>query len=101
LEVGHGFQGRQGRGVRLAPAAAAKTQEDPAGTGGSQFFLVTGSSARTALAPGGTGQYAIVGRVVKGMGVVQKIAVLPIKDNQQDGPPAQKVYIVKVTVKVS
>jgi cyclophilin family peptidyl-prolyl cis-trans isomerase len=85
----------------VGTVAMAKTQNDPAGTAGSQFFIVTGSSAQSALAPGGTGQYAIVGRVVKGIDVVQKIAALPIAQNQQDGPPAQKVYMIKVTVKVS
>ena len=85
----------------VGTVAMAKTQNDPAGTAGSQFFIVTGSSAQAALAPGGTGQYAIVGHVVKGMDIVQKIAALPIQNDQQDGAPAQKVYIVKVTVKVS
>ena len=39
----------------------AKTQTDPNGTAGSQFFVVLSDSAQQALA----GQYAIVGRVVK------------------------------------
>jgi peptidyl-prolyl cis-trans isomerase B (cyclophilin B) len=81
--------------------AMAKTGNDPAGTAGSQFFIVTGSSAQASLAPGGKGQYAIVGHVTKGMDVVQKIAALPIAGGAQDGAPAQKVYIASVTVKVS
>jgi peptidyl-prolyl cis-trans isomerase B (cyclophilin B) len=81
--------------------AMAKTGSDPAGTSGSQFFVVTSSTAQQALAPGGKGQYAIVGHVVKGIDVVQKIAAIPIAGGGSDGRPAQTIYIVKVTLKVS
>jgi cyclophilin family peptidyl-prolyl cis-trans isomerase len=84
--------------------AMAKTQTEPAGTSGSQFFIVTNKSANSALAPQGQGpQYAIVGHVTKGLNVVQKIAALPIAvgGSTTDGAPAQKVYIVKVTIKAS
>jgi peptidyl-prolyl cis-trans isomerase B (cyclophilin B) len=81
--------------------AMAKTGSDPNGTSGSQFFVVTSSTAQQALAPNGTGQYAIVGHVVSGLDVVQKIAALPILNGATDGQPAQHVYIVKVTLKVS
>jgi peptidyl-prolyl cis-trans isomerase B (cyclophilin B) len=80
--------------------AMAKTSSDPAGTSGSQFFIVTSASAQSALAPGGVGAYAIVGHVTSGMDVVQKIAALPIKGGGTDGFPAQTVYIDKVTIKV-
>lgn len=83
----------------IGTIAMAKTGSDPNGTSGSQFFVVTSSSAQQALAPGGTGQYAIVGHVVSGLDVVQKIAALPIAGGANDGAPAQKVYIVKATVK--
>jgi peptidyl-prolyl cis-trans isomerase B (cyclophilin B) len=82
--------------------AMAKAGSEPAGTSGSQFFIVTGADAQSALAPKGQGpQYAIVGRVVKGMAVVDKIAALPIEGGSTDGRPAQTVYIEKVTLKVS
>src|ERR671931_491087 len=71
----------------VGTVAMAKTASDPVGTAGSQFFVVTGSTAQTALAPGGKGQYAIVGHVVSGLGAVNKIAALPIAGGSQDGPP--------------
>jgi peptidyl-prolyl cis-trans isomerase B (cyclophilin B) len=77
----------------------AKTQTDPAGTSGSQFFIVIGTGAQAALAPGGVGQYAIAGHVISGMGVVRKIAAVPVA-NSTTGAPAQKVYIERVTISV-
>ena len=50
--------------------AMAKTQVDPPGTGGSQFFVVTGDDA--SLPP----EYAVIGRVVEGMAAVEKIGKL-------------------------
>jgi peptidyl-prolyl cis-trans isomerase B (cyclophilin B) len=50
--------------------AMAKTAAEPPGTAGSQFFVVTGADA--GLPP----QYALVGRVVKGLGVVERIGKL-------------------------
>jgi len=50
--------------------AMAKTEVDPPGTGGSQFFVVTGSDVM--LPP----DYAPIGKVVKGMAVVDKIGKL-------------------------
>jgi peptidyl-prolyl cis-trans isomerase B (cyclophilin B) len=50
--------------------AMAKTAEDPPGTGGSQFFVVTG---RNVMLPP---DYAPIGSVVKGMAVVDKIGKL-------------------------
>jgi peptidyl-prolyl cis-trans isomerase B (cyclophilin B) len=80
--------------------AMAKGQTEPAGTSGSQFFIVTGASADAALAPGGTGQYAIVGKVTSGLDIAKKIELLPRAGGSADGRPAQDVYILKVTVKV-
>jgi peptidyl-prolyl cis-trans isomerase B (cyclophilin B) len=85
----------------VAAVAMAKTNSQAPGTAGSQFFVVTSASAQAALAPSGTGLYALVGRVTKGLDVVSKIAALPIAGGGNDGPPAEKVYIVKVTLKVS
>jgi cyclophilin family peptidyl-prolyl cis-trans isomerase len=85
----------------VGTVAMAKTGSEPPGTAGSQFFIVTSSSAQAALAPSGTGLYAIVGHVISGMNVVEKIARLPIQGGASDGPPAETVYIDKVTVTVS
>ncbi|HEY4348368.1 MAG TPA: peptidylprolyl isomerase, partial [Gaiellaceae bacterium] len=50
--------------------AMAKTQVDPKGTAGSQFFVVTSADA------GLTPDYAIVGTVTKGLDVVDRIGKL-------------------------
>jgi cyclophilin family peptidyl-prolyl cis-trans isomerase len=50
--------------------AMAKTQTDPRGTAGSQFFVVTAPDA------GLPADYAIVGRVSRGAGVVDRIGRL-------------------------
>ena len=81
----------------IGTLAMAKTGSDPNGTSGSQFFIVTSSSAQQALAPGGTGEYAIAGKVIAGMSVVNKIAQVPVGGATGD-QPQQKVYIEKVTV---
>src|SRR5215218_3682488 len=71
--------------------AMAKTQAEPAGTSGSQFFVVTADDA--GLPP----DYAIVGKVTKGLGVVDRIGRLGGADEQ----PTQTVEIEKATVGVS
>jgi peptidyl-prolyl cis-trans isomerase B (cyclophilin B) len=87
----------------IGTIAMAKAQAEAAGTSGSQFFIVTSKAANASLAPQGQGpQYAIVGHVTKGLAVVNKIAALAITGGSStDGAPAQKVYIVKVTIKAS
>jgi cyclophilin family peptidyl-prolyl cis-trans isomerase len=88
----------------IGTIAMAKTQTEPAGTSGSQFFIVLSKDANAALAPAGQGPlYAIVGHVTKGLDVVNKIAELAITGGSgaTDGAPVQKVYIVKVTIKAS
>ena len=75
--------------------AMAKGGTEPAGTSGSQFFIVTGENP--SLSP----DYAIIGTVVKGQDVANKIGALPIENGASDGKPVQTVYIVKVTIKVS
>jgi peptidyl-prolyl cis-trans isomerase B (cyclophilin B) len=71
--------------------AMAKTQTEPAGTSGSQFFIVTGPGAAT-LTP----DYALLGKVTKGMDVVTKIGGIQAG---QDGTPAAQVVMKTVTVK--
>jgi peptidyl-prolyl cis-trans isomerase B (cyclophilin B) len=68
--------------------AMAKTQTEPAGTSGSQFFVVTAGDA------GLTPDYAIVGRVTQGMDVVDRIGLL----GDQNEQPTQTVLVRKVLV---
>ncbi len=71
--------------------AMAKTQTEPAGSAGSQFFVVTGPDAQ--LPP----DYALLGKVTKGMDVVQEIGKLG-DPADQTGTPTQTVVMQKVTV---
>jgi len=71
--------------------AMAKSAADPAGTSGSQFFVVTAPDA--GLPP----DYAVVGQVTSGMTTVSAIEAL----GTGDGPPGKPVVIEKVTVKKS
>lgn len=67
--------------------AMAKTGDEPAGTSGSQFYVVTGEDS--GLPP----DYAIVGKVTKGLDAVDRISELGVGD----GPPSQPVVITKAT----
>jgi cyclophilin family peptidyl-prolyl cis-trans isomerase len=68
--------------------AMAKSGVEPAGTAGSQFFVVTGEDA--GLPP----EYAVVGEVTEGMETVLRIDALGVGD----GPPSQPVVVTTVTV---
>ena len=74
--------------------AMAKTQTDPSGASGSQFFVVTG--ANVGLPP----QYAVAGKVASGIAVVEKIGGLPTNP-PGDGAPTPPVVMSKVTVSTS
>jgi peptidyl-prolyl cis-trans isomerase B (cyclophilin B) len=71
--------------------AMAKTEQEPPGTSGSQFFVVTGAQGES-LTP----DYALVGKVTKGMDVVQRIG--SIQSDQNTGQPAVTVVIESITV---
>jgi peptidyl-prolyl cis-trans isomerase B (cyclophilin B) len=75
----------------LGTVAMAKTQTEPAGAAGSQFFVVTGQDAQ--LPP----DYALLGKVTEGIDVVKRIGQL---GNAADpnGTPSQAVVMKKVTV---
>jgi peptidyl-prolyl cis-trans isomerase B (cyclophilin B) len=73
--------------------AMAKAGNEPAGTAGSQFFVVTG--AGTGLTP----DYALLGTVTKGMKVVQAIGELGDPASGGAGTPLQSVVIEKATVR--
>ncbi len=69
----------------------AKTADEPAGTSGSQFFIVTGAQAAQ-LAP----DYALLGKVTEGMDVATKIG--DIQADPDTAQPAAQVVIKTVTV---
>jgi len=73
--------------------AMAKAGNEPPGTGGSQFFVVTGTS--TGLTP----DYALLGKVTEGMDVVQAIGELGDPASGGAGTPLQSVVIEKATVR--
>jgi peptidyl-prolyl cis-trans isomerase B (cyclophilin B) len=61
--------------------AMAKTQSEKPGTGGSQFFVVTGPDAQ--LPP----DYAVLGTVTKGLDVIDKIGRLGDPSTEQPTEP--------------
>jgi peptidyl-prolyl cis-trans isomerase B (cyclophilin B) len=73
--------------------AMAKAGNEPAGTAGSQFFVVTGAGA------GLTPDYALLGKVTKGMDVVKAIGELGDPASGGAGTPLQSVVIEKATVR--
>jgi cyclophilin family peptidyl-prolyl cis-trans isomerase len=75
----------------LGLVAMAKGADEPAGTSGSQFFVVTAQDA--GLPP----DYAVLGEVTKGMDVVNHIGELGDPGTEQ---PIQIVEIQKATVSV-
>jgi peptidyl-prolyl cis-trans isomerase B (cyclophilin B) len=70
----------------------AKAGNEPRGTAGSQFFVVTAGG--TQLTP----DYAILGRVTEGMDVVREIGQLGDPASGSAGTPLQSVVIEKATV---
>jgi peptidyl-prolyl cis-trans isomerase B (cyclophilin B) len=71
--------------------AMAKTAAEPSGASGSQFFIVTANEAPLPA------QYALVGKVVGGLGGVDAIAALPTSP-PQDGAPTSPVVISHATL---
>jgi peptidyl-prolyl cis-trans isomerase B (cyclophilin B) len=71
--------------------AMAKAGSEPAGTASSQFFVVTGADAQL------TPDYAVVGKVTRGLGVVDRIGKLGNSAEQ----PTRAVVISKVEVETS
>jgi peptidyl-prolyl cis-trans isomerase B (cyclophilin B) len=69
--------------------AMAKTASEPAGTSGSQFFVVTAGDA------GLPADYAVVGKVTDGKDTIDRIAKIPTSDNEQ---PIIPVVISKATL---
>jgi cyclophilin family peptidyl-prolyl cis-trans isomerase len=69
--------------------AMAKSESEPPGTAGSQFFIVTAPDA--GLPP----DYAILGVVTKGLKVVERIGRL---GNRVTERPTRRVVVLKMTV---
>jgi cyclophilin family peptidyl-prolyl cis-trans isomerase len=74
--------------------AMAKTAAQPPGTSGSQFFVVLSAAGAAQLTP----VYALLGKVVSGMNVVERIGGLPTNSAEYPRPP---VVMSRVTVSVS
>jgi peptidyl-prolyl cis-trans isomerase B (cyclophilin B) len=70
--------------------AMAKTATDPPGTAGSQFFVVT--EANAGLPP----IYAVIGHVVSGLAVVDKIGTF---GDAQTELPTKRIVVQSVTIK--
>lgn len=70
--------------------AMAKTEQEAPGTAGSQFFVVTGADA--GLPP----DYAVLGRVVRGLTVVDRIGKL---GNPQTQRPTKRVVVRSIAIK--
>ena len=68
----------------------AKTANEKSGTSGSQFFVVNAEDAQ--LPP----EYALLGKVTKGLDVVDKISAVPTTSDDQ---PADPVVIKSIKVK--
>jgi cyclophilin family peptidyl-prolyl cis-trans isomerase len=69
--------------------AMAKTGAEKPGTGGSQFFVVTGPDAQLPA------EYAVLGKVTKGLATVDRIGQLGDPNTEQ---PSEPVVIQHVTV---
>ncbi len=69
--------------------AMAKGGADAPGASGSQFFVVSAPDV------GLPAEYALVGKVTKGLGTVDEITAL----GEGDGPPSKEVKITSMTLK--
>jgi peptidyl-prolyl cis-trans isomerase B (cyclophilin B) len=84
-----------GTTYKKGTVAMAKTQTEPPGTAGSQFYIVTAPDA--GLPP----EYALLGKVVKGQDVVDAIGELGDPASGEAGTPVQPVVIERATVRKS
>ena len=81
----------------LGDVAMAKSAAQPPGASGSQFFVVTAQNATQSA--GLTADYALLGRVVSGLAVVERIGMVQT-DPPQDGVPIDPVVMSSVTATV-
>jgi cyclophilin family peptidyl-prolyl cis-trans isomerase len=73
----------------LGTVAMAKTETDPSGSAGSQFYVVSGPQGETLPA-----EYALAGHVIEGLDVVETIGKLGGPEEK----PTQPVVIEKMTI---
>jgi peptidyl-prolyl cis-trans isomerase B (cyclophilin B) len=85
------------RGTSYAKAvvAMAKAGSEPPGTAGSQFYIVTGDA--TQLPP----DYALLGRVTRGLAAAERIDKLGDPRSGDQGAPLRPVVIERARVSVS
>ena len=88
---GYSIREKPPAGLRYARGvvAMAKTEIEPSGTSGSQFFIVTAEDA------GLPADYALLGKVTKGDDVVSKIAAVPTDSAEH---PTQPVVITSAKI---
>jgi cyclophilin family peptidyl-prolyl cis-trans isomerase len=79
---------------RLGTVAMAKTQAEPRGTSGSQFFVVTGDASFL------TPDYAVLGRVVSGLPVALRIGKYG-DVNDPAGTPTRVVVVRHIAISSS
>jgi peptidyl-prolyl cis-trans isomerase B (cyclophilin B) len=91
--------------LKYTPGTLAMANSGTPGSGGSQFFLITGPDGRLL---DDNPNYAIFGHVVEGLAVAERIQALPILDPELAAQgdlsgqrPKQAVYIEKVTIESS
>jgi len=91
---GYSVQDKVPAGVSygLGTVAMAKTGAEPAGTSGSQFFIVPVDTAAGNYTP----DYAVLGHVTVGTVAVQKMNALAPASG--DGPPTQPIYIYNIVI---
>lgn len=88
-----------GQAYTRGTVAMAKSPDQPAGAGGSQFFIVTGEEAQLPA------EYAVLGRVSQGGGTADLITSVGVDPKGQvpggtpDGRPASPVVIETVSVR--
>ncbi len=80
---------------QVGSVAMAKTETEPNGASGSQFFIVIGPQG-TSLPP----QYALVGHVTNGLTTVNAIGQVPVTSSAT-GTPAVPVVIRSATLSTS
>lgn len=92
---GYSVQGEAPKdGYQVGSLAAAKSGSEPAGTMGSQYFIVTGSQGATL-----PNDYARFGKVTGGIDVANKIGSLgPANDTSGTGTPTKIVTVKTVTI---
>lgn len=86
--------------------AMAKAGDEPAGTAGSQFFIVpdTENAATLNGLPSRPAQYGVLGRVATGLDTLAKLAAVETftpQTSQEKSTPRKPVYIVKITIQES